>query len=64
VAVIGKGTEHIPEEHIRNAIIGASLITAAQRLDDLPMPMKWKRGGITSMIRHISDKWTYTCRGS
>jgi hypothetical protein len=44
--MIRKATGHIPEDHIRNAITAASLLTA-QRLDDLPMPILWKRGGIT-----------------
>jgi hypothetical protein len=62
VAAIRKGTEHVPERHVRNAIVGASLITAAQALDgllleDLGAPL-WKRGGVTSMIRHIVGKWT------
>jgi hypothetical protein len=55
--VIGKHTEHIPEEHVRNAIVSASLITTAQTLDGLPMPVLWKRGGITGMIRHMAAKW-------
>jgi hypothetical protein len=57
LAVIAKATEHIPEDHIRNAITAASLLTAAQRLDDLPLPILWKRGGITGMIRHMAAKW-------
>ena len=57
LAVIAKGTVHIPEEHIRNTITAASLLTAAQRLDKLPMPVLWKRGGITGMIRHMAAKW-------
>ena len=57
LAVIAKATDHIPEDHIRNAITAASLLTAAQRLDDLPMPILWKRGGITGMIRHMAAKW-------
>jgi hypothetical protein len=64
VALIRVRTEHLPEGHLRDAIIGASLITAAQELDGLSVPQTWKRGGITGMIRHISDKWTYPCRGS
>jgi hypothetical protein len=55
-------TEYIPAGHLRDAIIGASLITAAQALDGLSLPVLWKRGGITGMIRHIADKWTYSCR--
>jgi hypothetical protein len=54
---IGKATEHMPNDHIRKAVIGASLITAAQALDGLPMSILWKRGGITGMIRHIAAKW-------
>jgi hypothetical protein len=46
VALIAKATEHIPEDHIRNAITAASLLTAAQR-----------RGGITGMVRHMAGKW-------
>ena len=57
LAAIGKATEHMPNDHVRNAVIGASLITAAQTLDGLPMPMLWKRGGITGMIRHMAAKW-------
>jgi len=64
VALIRARTEHIPAGHIRDAIVGAALITAAQELDGVAMPVLWKRGGITGMIRHIADKWTYTCRGS
>ena len=63
VALIRARTEHIPAGHVRDAIIGASLITAAQELDGLSLPHTWKRGGITGMVRHIADKWTYTCRG-
>jgi hypothetical protein len=63
VALIRARTGHIPEGYLRDAIIGASLITAAQQLDGLSLPVLWKRGGITGMIRHIADKWTYTCRG-
>jgi hypothetical protein len=63
VAAINQRTEHIPEGHVRDAIVGASLITAAQELDGLSVPVLWKRGGITGMVRHIADKWTYTCRG-
>ena len=44
LSVIAKHAEHIPEEHMRNAVIGALLITAAQMLDGLPMPILWKRG--------------------
>jgi hypothetical protein len=61
VALIRARTEQLPE-HLRKAIIGASLITAAQELDGLSSPVLWKRGGITGMIRHIADKWT--SRGS
>jgi hypothetical protein len=57
LAVIAKHVERMPEGHIQNAIIGASLITAAQTLDELPMPVVWKRGGITGMIRHMAAKW-------
>jgi hypothetical protein len=57
VALIRARTEHVPEGHLRGAIIGASLITAAQELDGLPMPTLWKRGGITGMIRHMAAKW-------
>ena len=57
LAAIGKATEHMPNDHIRNAVIGASLITAAQSLDGLPLPILWKRGGITGMIRHMAAKW-------
>jgi hypothetical protein len=64
VALIRARTEHIPGGHLRDAIVGASLITAAQELDGVVLPVLWKRGGITGMIRHIADKWTYTCRGS
>jgi hypothetical protein len=62
VALIRARTEHIPAGHLRDAIIGASLITGAQELDGLSLPVLWKRGGITGMIRHIADKWTYSCR--
>jgi hypothetical protein len=62
VALIRARTEHIYEGHVRDAIIGASLITAAQELDGVSPPHTWKRGGITGMIRHIADKWTYPCR--
>ena len=59
VALIRARTEHVPEGHLRKAIIGAALITAAQELDGLStLPQTWKRGGITGMIRHIADKWT------
>jgi hypothetical protein len=57
LATVGKATEHMPNDHIRNAIIGASLITAAQAIDGLPTPILWKRGGITGMIRHVAAKW-------
>jgi hypothetical protein len=57
LAVIAEATEDIPEDHIRNAITVASLLTAAQRLDELPLPVLWKRGGITGMIRHMAAKW-------
>jgi hypothetical protein len=57
LATIGKATEHMSNDHIRNAVIGASLITAAQTLDGLPMPTLWRRGGITGMIRHTATKW-------
>jgi hypothetical protein len=57
LAVIAKHVERMPEGHIQNAIIGASLITAAQTLDELPMPVVWKRGGITGMIRRMAAKW-------
>lgn len=57
LAVVAKHTDHIPAGHIRDAIIGASLVTAAQKLDGLLMPTLWKRGGITGMIRHVAAKW-------
>jgi hypothetical protein len=58
LAVIAERAGHIPAGHIRDAIIGAALITAAQTLDELPAPaVLWKRGGITGMIRHIVAKW-------
>ena len=57
LAVIVDATDHIPEDHIRNAITAAALLTAAQRLDELPLPVLWKRGGITGMIRHMAAKW-------
>ena len=57
LSVIAKATEHIPEDHVRNAITAASLLTVAQRLDELPLPVLWKRGGITGMIRHMAAKW-------
>jgi hypothetical protein len=57
LAAIGKATEHLSNDHIRNAVIGASLITAAQTLDELPTPVLWKLGGITGMIRHMTAKW-------
>ena len=57
LAAIGKATDHMPDDHIRKAVIGASLISVAQTLDELPMPTLWKRGGITGMIRHIAAKW-------
>ena len=57
VALIRARTEHVPEGHLRKAIIGASLITAAQELDGLSLPVLWKRGGITGMIRHMAAKW-------
>jgi hypothetical protein len=57
VALIRARTEHIPAGHLRDAIVGASLITAAQELDGLSMPVLWKRGGITGMIRHMAAKW-------
>jgi hypothetical protein len=57
LAVISNATENMPDDHIRKAVIGASLITVAQKLDGLPMPTLWKRGGITGMIRHIAGKW-------
>jgi hypothetical protein len=58
VALIRACTEHIPAGHVRDAIIGASLITAAQELHGVTLPALWKRGGITGMIPHIADKWT------
>jgi hypothetical protein len=58
VALIRARTEHLPEGQLRDAIIGASLITGAQELDGVSLPHKWKRGGITGMVRHIADKWT------
>ena len=57
LALTGKATEHMPDDHIRKAIIGASLISVAQKLDGLPMPTLWKRGGIAGTIRHIAAKW-------
>ncbi|CCE05780.1 hypothetical protein BRAS3843_1480011 [Bradyrhizobium sp. STM 3843] len=57
LSVIDEQTGHIPAGHIRDAIIGASLITAAQTLDELPSSVFWKRGGITGMIRHMAAKW-------
>jgi hypothetical protein len=57
VALIRARTEHIPAGHLRDAIVGASLITAAQELDGLSMPVLWKRGGIRGMIRHMAAKW-------
>jgi hypothetical protein len=57
VALIRARTDHIPAGHLRDAIIGASLITAAQELDGVAMPVLWKRGGITGMIRHMAAKW-------
>jgi hypothetical protein len=58
VALIRARTEYVPEGHLRKAIIGAALVTAAQEIDGLSLPVLWKRGGITGMIRHIADKWT------
>jgi hypothetical protein len=57
VALIRARTDHIPAGHLRDAIIGASLITGAQELDGLALPILWKRGGITGMIRHLAAKW-------
>jgi hypothetical protein len=57
LAVAAKHIENMPEGHIRDAIVGASLITVAQTLDGLKMPTLWKRGGITGMIRHMTAKW-------
>jgi hypothetical protein len=57
VALIRARTDHIPAGHLRDAIIGASLITGAQELDGLALPILWKRGGITGMIRHMAAKW-------
>jgi hypothetical protein len=45
VALIRARTEHVPKGHLRDAIIGASLITAAQELDGLSVPHTWRRGG-------------------
>jgi hypothetical protein len=57
VALIRARTDHIPASPLRDAVIGASLITTAQELDGLSMPVLWKRGGITGMIRHMAAKW-------
>ena len=53
LAVIGNATEHMPDNHLRKAIIGASLISVAQSLDGLPMPTLWKRGGIKIGRAHV-----------
>ena len=37
VSLIRARTEHVPEGHLRKAIIGAALITAAQEIDGLSL---------------------------
>jgi hypothetical protein len=51
VALIRARTDHIPAGHLRDAIIGASLITGAQEFDGLALPILWKR------VRHMAAKW-------
>jgi hypothetical protein len=57
VAVINKGTEHITDERIRNAVIGAALVTAAQVIDGIDMPQTCKLCVVTGPIRRIVSKW-------
>ena len=57
VALIRVRTEHVPEGPSKGDH-RAPLITAAQEIDGFSLPVLWKRGGITGMIRHIADEWT------
>lgn len=57
LAVLQKHVGDIKDDRVRNAMAAAALITAAQTVDALEMPEKYRVNGVSGLMREMVVKW-------
>lgn len=57
LAVLQKHIGTIGDDRVRNAMGAAALITAAQTVDQLQMPEKYRVNGVSGLMREMVMKW-------
>lgn len=57
LAVMHRHVGDIEDDRVRNAMAAAALITAAQTVDALKMPEKYRVNGVSGLMREMVVKW-------